>query len=354
MPPTTLGRYQMLWDCPGCGTQGLLGLDHRHCPVCGAAQDPTRRYYPTDAQKVAVADHPFHGADVQCAACDTPNAAKAVHCVNCGAPLAGSKAIVARETKDTTAADDAAAAVAEAEARRRAASEAASAAAAKASGVAAPQRSGCTGLGMLLAGGAALAVLLVIGAFLFNQFWTRPADVVVTAHTWERTIALEALKAVSEEAWRNEVPAGASGVACHQEQRDTRQIPDGETCTNKRVDHADGTFSEVKDCQPKYRSEPVYDDKCRYTIDRWVTTDTLRAAGSGVTASWPATPALTPTLRLGARKETYTVKVRQPDGTVADCIYDAAKWSSFADGATVSAALGGLTGNLDCDSLVAH
>ena len=28
--------YEMLWDCAFCGTQKLLGLQHRHCPSCGA------------------------------------------------------------------------------------------------------------------------------------------------------------------------------------------------------------------------------------------------------------------------------------------------------------------------------
>ena len=29
--------YEMLWDCTQCGTTGLLGTTHRHCPSCGAA-----------------------------------------------------------------------------------------------------------------------------------------------------------------------------------------------------------------------------------------------------------------------------------------------------------------------------
>ena len=48
------GTYQMLWDCKFCGTQKLLGVTHRHCPNCGAAQDPERRYFPAEADMVAL------------------------------------------------------------------------------------------------------------------------------------------------------------------------------------------------------------------------------------------------------------------------------------------------------------
>ena len=44
--------YEMLWDCPQCGTLGLLGDSHRHCPTCGTAQDPTKRYFPKPAAEL--------------------------------------------------------------------------------------------------------------------------------------------------------------------------------------------------------------------------------------------------------------------------------------------------------------
>ena len=58
-----MARYEMLWDCGQCGTKGLLGLTHRHCPSCGAAQDPTRRYYPEAGAEVAADAHPYQGKD---------------------------------------------------------------------------------------------------------------------------------------------------------------------------------------------------------------------------------------------------------------------------------------------------
>ena len=59
--------YEMLWNCGACGSEKLLGVTHRHCPNCGAAQEASRRYFPSDEEKVAVADHRYTGVDHQCA-----------------------------------------------------------------------------------------------------------------------------------------------------------------------------------------------------------------------------------------------------------------------------------------------
>ena len=53
--------YEMLWDCTQCNTLGLLGDSHRHCPTCGAAQDPTKRYFPKPGEEVETNDHQFVG-----------------------------------------------------------------------------------------------------------------------------------------------------------------------------------------------------------------------------------------------------------------------------------------------------
>src|SRR5215813_11562089 len=79
--------YEMQWDCRFCGTKKLLGKTHRFCPNCGGQQDPTWRYFPSDAEKVAVQDHVYVGADRICPACKTLNSANAEFCGNCGSPM---------------------------------------------------------------------------------------------------------------------------------------------------------------------------------------------------------------------------------------------------------------------------
>ena len=63
-------NYEMFWDCEYCGSSKLLGITHRHCPNCGAPQDPEKRYFPPDEEKVALEDHENTGADWHCPSCD--------------------------------------------------------------------------------------------------------------------------------------------------------------------------------------------------------------------------------------------------------------------------------------------
>ena len=86
-------HYEMLWDCQYCGMEKLLGVSQRFCPGCGSVQNPDSRYFPEDKDKVAVADHKYIGADKHCSACDTPNAAMAKHCINCGNNMDGENSV---------------------------------------------------------------------------------------------------------------------------------------------------------------------------------------------------------------------------------------------------------------------
>ena len=48
------GTFQMLWDCPTCGSTKLLGAEHRHCPSCGSPQQDNLRYFPQPGRSFAV------------------------------------------------------------------------------------------------------------------------------------------------------------------------------------------------------------------------------------------------------------------------------------------------------------
>ena len=259
-----VGTYEMLWDCTYCGTGKLLGLTHRHCPSCGAAQDPTRRYYPSDEDKVAVHNHRFAGADLVCPGCQTPNSAASGFCTGCGMPLDGAKAAVGRSDQvagpgQGFQGETVGAAKAEARARREAMAGSAS--------VAVKKEGMSTGLKIgLIVGGVAL----VIGALLFVfVFWKKEIGLTVEGHSWERAIAVEQFKEVTESDWCDRMPRKARKLSESKAVRETKKIKDGETCKTRRKDNRDGTFKQVKECKPKFREEPVYDRKCRYKIDKW-------------------------------------------------------------------------------------
>jgi hypothetical protein len=346
-----MATYQMLWDCRQCGTQKLLGVDHRFCPTCGAPQDPESRYFPSEQDKVAVEDHVFVGADKRCPACDTANAAIAKHCVACGAPMDGAREVRRREVQGEGVQDSAQQALAEhvqdkkAEEQQRIRQQAQKLGrkeARKASRV--PLL-----LGLLLVGGLLLAMVVCCGLALYST----PTSVVTTGHKWERTIAVEALVAVSEEAWRDQLPSDARGTHCRQEVRDTRQIRDGEDCHTVRVDHGDGTFSEQEKCTPRYREEKILADRCTYTVDRWKVVRTERAQGSLAQApAWPVARAAM-SERLGARSESYQVSFEDDEGHTDWCSMSEDRWRQIAVGSRWAGERG-LLGNLDCGSLEAR
>ena len=355
MRTTEKGTFQMLWDCPNCGAEKLLGIDHRHCPACGSPQDPARRYFPKDEDKIAVEDHAYAGADVVCPACETPNSAKAEFCVGCGSPL--TEAAKVRVRGDQVAgegaafgADSAKAASDEHKAAKKAERDAKMA-----------EMSGAPAPAAAAGGGKSRIVLFALLALGFlgcvcggvAVFWKKDAAMTVTGHSWERAIAVEEYKTVTESAWDEEVPAGARNVSCRREQRGTEQVADGETCSTRRKDNGDGTFSESEECKTKYRSEPTYDDKCSYTVDKWVESGKERETGKSLdeAPTWPKVRTSS-TRREGARTETYTVHLKESEGGDAHtCSTTEKKWRSFKKGQKVKGAVGVVTGAVDCDDL---
>lgn len=361
MPNEVQGRYQMLWDCSFCGSEKLLGLDHKHCPACGAPQDPARRYFPAEGEEIAVADHPYHGADRVCPACSTPNAAIAKFCTGCGSPLDEAEAAGRRDDITTAAGarfGGESASDADAEAKQKALADK-QARIQAASGQAAPPPDEPDGGGGSAPGKGRLVlgcvVLLLIAAAIFcgvALLWKKEATVTVTGHTWQRTIEVEAKKQVTESAWKEDVPSGARNLSCTKEQQSTKKIKDGETCNTVRKDMGDGTYKKVKECKPNYKEEPVYGQKCRYTVEKWVTDRTAKASGDSPSdkIAWPD-PKLSLGQREGSRSESFVVKFRSNDGDDLTCSTSQSRWASLKQGSSWTARVGVLTDSVDCDAL---
>lgn len=357
------GRYQMLWDCPACGTEGLLGLDHRFCPNCGAAQDPKLRYFPSDAQKILVEDHPYHGADKACPACDTPNAASAEFCQACGSPLDDAKAAARRSDKvlaegDEFGGESVRDAKDEARERRQAEEERRRR---QAAGLAAeePPKKKRSVVGWLFMGCGVLAVLALVGCvgfWLLQWMLASSGEVTVAAHRWDRTIEVEQYQEVVKTDWEDKVPRGAQVLSCRDEVKDTKRVQDGEDCKTRKKDLGDGTFKEVRECEPTYRSEKVYGKKCRYNVLSWETKRKEQAAGEDLSPRWPTVNLSKPGTcigceREGKRHETYTVVLREKDGTEHTCDFAESRWKGLADGTSLEVSFGGLTGAVDCGSV---
>lgn len=341
--------YEMLWDCKFCGTDKLLGKTHRFCPSCGAPQDPDSRYFPSDEEKVAVEDHVYTGADKICAACSTLNSASAEYCQQCGAAL--TQATEAKTITDdqvirdgqqfiSTGARDMAKERFDAEMQRAGVTPSTT-----------QQKRSWTFYAVL-----GIIGLVVVG-ILLAIFWRREEVAYVSGHAWEREVNIEEYQAVSDNAWCDTMPREAYSITRREEQRGERQVADGEECTTRRVDNGDGTFREQRDCRTKYRSEPVYDTKCYFTINRWVFERAVKATGQSLAENpmWPEVR-LTRTgtclgcEREGGRGERYLVYLTEGEN-IYTCDLAQSQWATMQVESTWKFNVGVVTGQPDCGSL---
>jgi len=338
--------YEMQWDCKFCGTKKLLGKTHRFCPNCGAQQDPTWRYFPSDAEKVAVQDHVYVGADIICKACQTLNSGKAEFCGNCGAPLsdAARAAQGASRTKvdgQTLEAEDL---------KQRQLGSQVPALAAK------PAAKKGGGINKWVVIGA--IVLAVIVGAIFALTRTTKATAYVTGYKWNRSISVQSLQPVHGKSNCDTMPALAYNVSRNYEQVDTKQVADGQTCHTKQIDQGDGTFREEQSCQTKYRSEPVMGYMCTYVTNQWVGASPVTASGDKTNVPfWPDSKVTNCSTvgctRESGRDETYTLMFKGDGNRPFECkvAYDLWQNTSLEKGFDIQ--VGTLLHDFRCETLKA-
>ena len=196
-------------------------------------------------------------------------------------------------------------------------------------------------------------IALVICAIWYFFIRTKEGTVTVTAHRWERAITVEEFGDRQETAWQDEVPRDARLVTCHRAERSSRQVEDGETCRTERVDRKDGTFEEVEKCRKKYRSEPVYDERCSFTVRRWNQVDAVRLTGNGIAPAWPSqgVPPQQAMEALGARRAgKRTEKLILDFGSQA-CEVSEAAWRKYSDNRAYAVQIRARSGEIVCKSL---
>ncbi len=207
----------------------------------------------------------------------------------------------------------------------------------------------------LILGGIGLAMVSCCGVCGIWATRTHEVKGEVVAMEWTRKAHLERFDETTKEDWRDaltvtapvmptngagERPGVADIRACRREQRTTRKVADGtervcrtksrrvscgseERCSTK--DLGNGMAEEVcrdvtkycdesyEDCQSetRYRTEPVFADKCSYTTFAWRQVDEQVLSGDEATLSWPTvSPGARERMR---REESYRVKVRYED-----------------------------------------
>lgn len=413
---TPIGTFQMLWDC-SCGTGPLLGVDHRHCPTCGRPQDPLRRYFPDQRDAVPAPEWVAgSGADRHCPYCSTANAAATTFCASCGGPMDGSKEVERRETDIGTTAETVQDALSEArqEAQERREAQKVDHApktqeARERARGASPRRTPMWDsreerepglerddplkdlsqqwrlLGIV---GGVIALLGLIWAIFF---WEKIITAEVESRSWSRTQDIERYQALHDSSWCDEKPGDAYSVVESRRQRGTRTVVDcrkcdchtervkvGQTCheTNcrtERIDNGNGSYSadRVCDerCEPVYENrevckdkthkEPVYDDWCSYTVNRWRTVRTLSEEGDhNKSPVWPAVKFRAcrglGCERSGRRTETYIVYFRDvADGEEYECVFPQRTWETYEEGSSWRGVVKRLGSRFQCHTLTA-
>jgi len=313
--------FEMLWVCEFCETKGLLAKTQRCCPECGGKQNADKRYFPKEGEEVQVTGHKYEGADRHCPSCQNPQGAAGKNCTNCGSPMDGSAVVQGVVTAEPPA----------------------------------PKKSKLWILFVVLGIGAVIGI--VFGVKYCNR--TKDAGGKVLAHSWERTVGIDEYKDHKEEKWRNEIPSDARLVVCHRAQRSTKAIPTGEKkCKTRRVDNKDGTGRvEEYDCKDVTKSEPVMDDKCSFTVTKWIEIEAKKSSGAGMSKTDPpGLPTAAATNTFGAKRVGRRVDVHHLDLDVVGvgkqrCEVNAAAWNKHKDGAQVQLQVSVRTDNVDCDSL---
>jgi hypothetical protein len=326
--------YEMMWDCEYCGMKKLLGLSQRFCAQCGAPQNPAKRYFPPDHEKVAVQDHKFVGADLTCPACKHPMSRACNACTNCGSPLDAGKQVAMQHMQQQMQGGQWQAMPGQ------------------------PGQPGgypgVVGPGQppqppkkshklyIILGCVALAL---VGTCVVMYNIKRDATMTAARHEWTREIQVQRYEEVEKKGPCSGVPSGAKVTGRHKPAK---------TCTKKKIDNGDGTFKEREEC-----TQPV--EQCDYRVNEWNLQRTAKATGGpDKEPQWPDTNVRGCSFerlgceREGTRSERYVVYFNE-DGEKKkeslSCDYkDTGAWKGVPDGAKYKGKVR-MLGGLDCDSL---
>ena len=328
------------WDCPACGRKGNRGPE-KFCGGCGNPRGPEVKFYlPEDAPEVTDAEaleRAKAAPDWHCPYCDADNRDENTFCSGCGAPRDGA-------------------------ATRQVVEHRFDAPPPPPPQPLKPQEPGKGKGGRIFKFGC-LGLILLIGLFAFLG---RPKakDLTVTGHQWLRSIQVEELRPVQEQAWEDELPSGARTLSSSREvfrvnkirigtETRTRTVSERVQTGTERVkvgtrDLGNGYFEDVYEDrpvyenqereetyeEPVYREEPVYKRRYRYEVDKWQPDREAKAEGQDLSPHWPDTN-LDSKEREGTRKEEYIVLFTDSEGEPAR--YKAPNeqtWQLFEEGRT--------------------
>ena len=348
------------WDCQYCGQVGILGRE-KSCPNCARSRPEGTRFYLPDEQAAAseqkLVQQAKIGPDWICQFCSSSNPANATVCHHCNAAREGSSP--QQEVKTYRPG----------EAPKRGDMDLSTPPPART-----VKTKAATPVWLPIVG--VVGVLLILaclcgGFFLFRSSET---EATIESFNWERTVAVEAFRTVTEQDW--DVPAGGRTISqeeairsyeqvlSHYETRErqvSEQVQVGErTYVCGQRDLGNGFFEDIECTDPvyetRYRTEtyqepvydqvPIYDTYYTYEIDKWVPDRTERAAGRDQNPFWPEVP-LGEGERAGPRTESYQITFLTADGERHTLDFGLEEWLSFEPGGSYKLKISGLGNDVE-------
>jgi hypothetical protein len=330
------------WDCPHCGRKGNRGPE-KYCGGCGAPRGEDVKFYlPQDAPEVTEAkalERAKAGPDWTCSFCEADNPSTNAFCSSCGAARDGAQARQVVEHRQDAAPLPVASPPPPAPGHPK-------------------LKRGCQ-IGCLT-----LAALLLLFWFLGRP---KETTLTVTGHRWERSVAVEEQRTVTEQGWEGELPAGARSLSSRREVHHQNRIRIGSETRTRTVtervqtgtervkvgerDLGNGYFEDIYEDRPVYedrereetyeepvfREEPVYRLRYTYQVDKWVPSREAKAEAGDRSPRWPDA-GLGAKEREGQRTEVYEVLFEDRDR--AGRVYkarDEVEWQGFEPGAAYRA-----------------
>lgn len=347
MPQESLGFIKLEWTCPKC--RGRNPGPEKTCLSCGAPQPPDVRFEQAERQEMltdqAQIEQAKRGPDIHCAFCGARNLADAAVCSQCGADL---KEGARRESGQVVGAFVAGPAVQVAcpncaSLNPESALKCTNCGAPlqrKPTAAPAPVAPGKLSIWAIIALAAVVLVCLVGAISLISQATRTEASVgVVERVQWTTLVYLEALRPVTYQGWRNEIPAEAEIGACQLRPHHIQDQPAenaNKICgTPYTVDKGTGFAEIVQDCQYE-----VLLDFCEYTVIQWQRIDTLTLKGNDLQPRF-AEPVLNSDEQLGGQQQVFEVIFRTAQGDYTFTTDDASLFSQLVPGSRWTLSING-------------
>lgn len=303
---------EMLWDCPNCGTTGILARNKK-CPNCGKSRSGSTYLGDNPDSRILSEEEKslFTGqADWYCSYCDTLNSSNRDTCVNCGSLKSVSEYDYfdikdkeqeeeIRESVGTANYGDESGEYSEHGSQESDKTEKVEKAVRLIQHVTSYRFRQTISLIRII-----FFVVITLGFMIFVNI-PRDDTIEIQGISWKRQIDIEKLTTVNDSGWT--LPLGARLKYTREEWHHNDHKIVGYDKKYSYVDNGDGTSDKVYEEEPIYEDEPVYMTKYYYEIDKYVHSRYVETSGTDHEVYW-GDVSLGWHEREGRRSETYSVK----------------------------------------------